>query len=167
MALLDIIILCCFVPAVFIGLKRGLTLQLVSLAVIYFGVKFAIHFSPKLAAWFVNIIPTMPDIWAKCIAFVLIFLVIALILGLVGKLADNIIKISMLGWLNRLLGLLSALIVCAIVMAVLVSLADSLNNTLNFIPKEKLAESRLYPVLLDLSKTLFPRLKELFQSLSA
>lgn len=167
MALLDIIILCCFIPAIIIGIRKGLTLQLVSLAVLYFGIKLAIRFSPAIAGWIVNLIPTMPDIWAKAIAFVLIFLAIALVLGLLGKLADEIIKISMLRWLNRLLGVVAAVIVFAIGIAVLVNVVDSINNTLGFIPKEKIAESRLYPLMLDFSKELFPHLKDLFQSMSA
>ena len=51
----------------------------------------------------------------------------------------------------------------ALLLSVLVYLVDSANNILEFIPKEKLEESRLYPQLLNLSQEIFPRVKELFQ----
>ena len=50
----------------------------------------------------------------------------------------------------------------ALLVSVVVYFVDSANNLLDFIPKEKLEESRFYPALLDLSKEVFPHFKELF-----
>ena len=84
-------------------------------------------------------------------------------MGLLGNMLDKIIKISMLGWLNKLLGVAMTFCIFALLISVLVYFVDSANNLLDFIPKEKLEESRFYPVLLDLSKEVFPHFKELFQ----
>ncbi len=80
-----------------------------------------------------------------------------------GKLVEKIIKITLLGWLNRLLGIVATLFLFALLLSVIVFLVDSANNIVEFIPKEKLAESRFYPMLLDLSQKVFPFVKELFQ----
>ena len=76
---------------------------------------------------------------------------------------EKIIKISLLGWLNNLLGIVVTFCIFALVLSVVVYFVDSANNLLDFIPKEKLEESRFYPALLDLSKKVFPHFKELFQ----
>ena len=68
-----------------------------------------------------------------------------------------------LGWLNKLLGIAMTFCIFALLISVVVYFVDSANNLLDFIPKEKLEESRFYPLLLDLSKEVFPHFKELFQ----
>ena len=80
-----------------------------------------------------------------------------------GKIIEKIIKISMLGWLNKLLGVVMTFLLFALLISVVVYFVDSANNLLDFIPKEKLEESRFYPALLDLSQQVFPHFKELFQ----
>ena len=53
-------------------------------------------------------------------------------------------------------------ILTILLLSVVVYLVDSANNLLEFIPKEKLEESRFYPALLQLSQEVFPHFKELF-----
>ena len=92
------------------------------------------------------------------------FFVVALVLNLFGKLIEKIIQISLLGWLNKLLGIAMTFCLFILLLSALVYLVDSANNILEFIPKEKLEESRFYPMLLNLSQEIFPRFKELFQT---
>ena len=163
MGVIDIIIVCCFLPALYFGIKNGLVRQLVAVAVIYFGITLSLRFSAPVAEWIGEHV-NMNEFWAKTVSFILVFFVISLVLGLLGKLIEKIIQISLLGWLNKLLGVVAALFVFALVISAIVYFVDSANNMLDFIPKEKLEESRFYPWLLDFSKEIFPRFKELTQS---
>ena len=163
MGVIDIIIVCCFLPALYFGIKNGLVRQLVAVAVIYFGITLSLRFSAPVADWIIEHV-NMNEFWAKTVSFILVFFVVSLVLGLLGKLIEKILQISLLGWLNKLLGIVAALFVFTLVISALVYFVDSANNILEFIPKEKIEESRLYPVLLDLSKELFPRLKEIAAS---
>ncbi len=163
MGVVDIVIICCFLPVLYFGIKNGLIKQLVALAVIYFGITLSLKFASPVAEWALQHI-RIPEFWAKAVSFILIFFVVAIVLSLLGRIIEKIIKISLLGWLNKLLGIVMTFCLFALVISVLAYFVDSANNLLEFIPKEKLEESRFYPMLLNLAQEVFPRFKELFQA---
>ena len=86
----------------------------------------------------------------------------ALVLSLLGNIIDKAIKAGATGFLNRVLGLLLSVFIFVLLTALLVYMVDALNQVTDLIPKEKLAESKLYPFMLDIAKTFFPYLKSLF-----
>ena len=163
MGVVDIVIICCFLPVLYFGIKNGLIKQLVALAVIYFGIRLSLKFASPVSEWVLQHLQ-IPEFWAKAVSFILIFFVVALVLSLLGRIIDKIIKISLLGWLNKLLGIVMTFCLFALVLSVVAYFVDSANNLLEFIPKEKLEESRFYPMLLNLAQEVFPRFKELFQA---
>ena len=162
MGTIDIVILACFLPAIFIGLKNGFIRQLVALAVVILGIWLAVRFSDVVAAWLIAHRITMEPFWAKSISFVVIFIAVALVLNLIGKLLEKVLDIAMLGWLNRLLGLVVALATSALIIGTLVYLVDSANSLISFIPQEQIDQSKFYKPLLELVQTVFPYLKQLF-----
>ncbi|MBR1537969.1 MAG: CvpA family protein [Bacteroidales bacterium] len=161
MGVIDIVIVCCFLPVLYFGIKNGLVKQVVAFAVVYFGIILSLRFSAPVGEWVGGHVK-ITDFWAKAVSFILIFFAVALVLSLFGKIIEKIIKISLLGWLNKLLGIVMTFIIFALLLSVLVYFVDSANNLLNFIPEEKLAESRFYPALLHLAQEVFPHFKELF-----
>ena len=166
MGTIDTVLLLALLPAIYFGIKNGLVRQLVSFAVIYLGgmlaVRFAIPVSGFLETTASGIDVTIPPHWLKIIAFALIFFAAAFVLNLLGRLIERLFKITLLGWLNRLLGVVLSLAIFITVLSLLVYFADSLNKLMDFIPKEKIEESRLYPALLEGANTIFPYLKQLF-----
>ena len=161
MGVIDIVIVCCFLPALYFGIKNGMVRQLVALAVIYFGITLSLRFAEPVAEWVTGHVK-ISEFWAKAVSFILIFFVVALLLSLLGKIVEKILKISMLNWLNKLLGVVMSFVLFVLLLSVLVYFVDSANNLLEFIPKEKLEESRFYPALLQFSQQVFPHFKELF-----
>lgn len=162
MGVVDLVIVCCFLPVLYFGIKNGLVRQLVALAVIYFGITLSLRFSVPVGNWVVEHVH-LSEFWAKAVSFIVIFFAVAIVLSLFGRLIEKIIQISLLGWLNKLLGIVMTFCLFALLLSALACLVDSANNFLAFIPKEKLEESRFYPLLLQLSQEVFPRFKELFQ----
>ena len=163
MGVIDIVIVYCFLPALYFGIKNGLVKQLVALAVLIFGITLSLRFAAPVSEWVIQHVG-IPEFWAKAISFILIFLVVALVLSLIGKIIEKIIKISLLGWLNKLLGVVMTIGIFVILLSIVVYFVDSANNLLEFIPEDKLQESRFYPALLQFSQEVFPRFKELFQA---
>ena len=161
MGTIDIVILACFLPAVYLGLKNGFIRQLVALAVVAGGIVLALRFSDTVGAWLQQRIKVEP-FWIKAISFALIFIAVALVLNLAGKLLEKVLSIALLGWLNRLLGLALALATSALLIGVIVYMVDSANQLVEFLPKEKIEESRFYKPLLTLVQNVFPYLKSLF-----
>ena len=161
MGTIDLIILACFLPAAVIGLKDGFIRQVVALAALILGLYLSVRFSAPVGQWITERWHLEP-FWIKVLSFSVIFIAVALVLSLLGKLLEKVLRITMLGWLNRLLGLVFAMITTALIVGTLIYVLNSANGLLEFIPEEKLAESRLYKPLLHLAKTVFPYLKSLF-----
>ena len=161
MGIVDIVICLCLIPAVVAGISKGFIRQAISLLVIWFGITLSIRFADNVSAWILKYV-TISPFWLKIISFVLIWAAVAVILTLLGKLLTGILKFSMLGWLDRLLGAVTAIAIAIILLSLAASLLDSINGTFGFLPKKEMSESRLFPMLLDASNSIFPHLKQLF-----
>lgn len=160
MGTVDIVIICCLLPAIFIGLKTGLIRQLISLCVIYFGITLSLRFSVQVSGWILEHV-SMQEFWAKAISFIIIFSIVSVVFGLLGKTLEKIIRISLLGWLNRLLGVTLSLLFFLLALSMLAYFVNSANNLLGFIPKESLEESRFFPWLIHFAEQVFPLFKDL------
>ena len=117
MGVIDIVIVCCFLPVLYFGIKNGLVKQLVAFAVIYFGITLSLRFATPVAEWITERLQ-ISEFWAKTVSFIFIFFVVALVLSLLGKIVEKIIKISMLGWLNKLLGIAMTFCIFALLISV-------------------------------------------------
>lgn len=161
METLDIIFLCCLVPALIVGIKKGAVSQIVSLLSVYLGINLSLKFSGSVSAWLLKHI-TISPVWVKIISFIIIFAAVAIIFSIIGKLLEKVMKVTMLGWFNRLIGALFAIAICILILSLASHLIDASDGLWGLIPKGKLENSKLYPELLSISKSVFPHLKALF-----
>ncbi|NLD20973.1 MAG: CvpA family protein [Bacteroidales bacterium] len=162
MGILDIIILCCFLPSLYCGVKNGFVKQVISLVVIILGIKLSIQFSEVVSQWILERVEMQPT-WASILSFVVIFLAVALVFGLLGNLIEKILKVTLLGWLNKLLGIVFSLIEVALILSILLYLFNSINNLLDLVSEDVIAESKFYQPLLNLADKIFPTLESLIQ----
>ena len=161
MSALDIIILVCLLPAVYQGLTKGFMSQAASLVSVFLGSWMAFHSSNAACT---ALAPSLPDASPVVmhVATVLVFFILyALVFTLIGKLLEKILKLVMLGWLNRLLGLVLAIANGLLVASLLLVLFTALNNTFEIVEQKTLAESVLYQPLYNFGSALFPYLKAL------
>jgi len=161
MEIVDIVICLCLIPAIVIGFFKGFIKQAISLLVVYLGITLSIRFADTVSSWILNYF-TMSPFWLKIVSFILIWTAVALLLNLLGKLLTKVLKISMLGWLDHLLGALIAVVIAILLLSLFASLLDSLNGIFGFLPKKEMGESTLFPMLLDAAKSIFPHLRQLF-----
>lgn len=161
MNILDIILLICFIPALIQGLKKGFISQVISIVSLIAGVWMSFEFSTVVSAWLAQYVEASDKI-LKIASFAIIMVGVFIILGIIGKSLEGILKFVMLGWLNRLLGVVFAFIKTGLVIGIVIILFNSLNNSLNLVSEETLAQSVLYPPLKDMAYTIFPYLKEIF-----
>lgn len=157
----DIIILVCFIPALIAGLSKGFISQIVSILSIVIGVWVAFHFSELLCPYISEYIPGLTPTILHVTAFAAVFLLVAVILTLIGTLIRKMIKLVLLGWLDRLLGVVFALFKTAIIVGIVLVLFESLNTILGLVSSETLTDSVLYGPFKDFSYKLFPFLKAL------
>lgn len=161
MSILDVILLIYFIPALIQGLKKGFISQVISIVSLIAGVWMSFEFSTAVSAWLAQYVEASEKL-LKIASFAIIMIGVFIILGIVGKSLEGILKFVMLGWLNRLLGVVFAFIKTGLVIGIVIILFNSLNNSLNLVSEETLAQSVLYPPLKDMAYTIFPYLKEIF-----
>lgn len=160
MNIIDIIIICCLVPAVLRGISKGFVNQAYSLVALIAGVWLSFKFSGALGDWLVSF-ADLPSGVLHVIAFALILLIVMLLVHLAGKAVEKVVKVMMLGWLNKLLGVVFALLKMVLIVGLVIILFDALNSTIPLVKESTLGGSILYQPVKDIANTVFPYLKEL------
>ncbi|HIS22216.1 MAG TPA: CvpA family protein [Candidatus Cryptobacteroides intestinipullorum] len=161
MNILDIVLLVCLIPALIQGLRKGFIAQVVAIISLVLGGWLAYKFSAVVTEWLAQWL----DITGQAlniISFILIFAVVVTLLFLLGKILEASVKIILLGWLNKLLGLVFALFKYALVIGLLVILFDSINDKFSLVSRSYLDSSFMYSGLKSISYSVFPYLKSLF-----
>ncbi len=156
----DLILLLIFVPAIIVGIRKGFVRQLAGLIALILGVWAGYHFSSflsgKLNIW-LNTISSFVDI----LSFTLIFLAVLLGVTLIGHFLSGIIKVALLGWLDKILGVIFAIIKTAFILSIVIYILNSFDSIWSFLPKKNLADSDVYLFLERLAPKVFPYLKNL------
>ncbi len=158
MAILDIILLLCFVPAIVSGISKGFVKQVVDLAAILIAAWAAFHFSTVLGSWLSQYI-TLEQSILNVISFVLIIIIAAVLLNLIGALITKALQAVSLGFLNRLLGLVFAVLKVAVILGLVILLFETLNSTLHIVKPESTADAVVYNALKEGAEKIFPILK--------
>ena len=161
MATLDIILLVCFIPGIIRGISKGFLEQALALAGIVLSVWTAFHFSGLVATWLQPYVD-FSETTLNVIAFALILVAVSLLVLLIAKLLTKVTELAMLGWLDKLLGLVFALAVNALFIGVFIVLFDTLNTKFELVKPEVLDGSIVYTTLRDLCYLVFPYLKSFF-----
>lgn len=160
MSILDIILLICFIPALVQGVRKGFIAQAISIASIIIGIWASSRFTEVVSEWLGKYI-TVSDQVMKVVAFALIFIAVFLILAAVGKLLEGMFKMVTLGWLNRLAGLVFALLKTSLILGILIMVFTSLNDTFGLVSEATLNESVLYPPFKEAAFKIFPYIKDM------
>lgn len=160
----DIIILICLIPALFAGFMKGFVRQAAAVLALVLGVWAGYHFSDfvsnKLLSW-IKAEQNILDI----ISFAIIFIGILILVNLAGRAMESVIKLVLLGWVDKILGIIFALLKYAFVLSIVAYLLESFDELFQFLPKETLEGSVLYGYLSKIAPVVFPYLKNLVSSI--
>lgn len=121
--MLDVIIAGLGVVAVFRGLKQGLVLALFALIGIIAGLAAA----TKLSAVVANRLSETGYSWLPFFSFFLVFIVVVFCVNLFGRLIQQTVQWTMMGWLNRLGGVVFYLLLYAIVISIFLFYLTQMN----------------------------------------
>ena len=156
----QIILLICFIPALVQGIRKGFIAQAISIISIIVGIWASARFADVVAAWVAQYITASEQVM-KIVAFALILIVVFFLLGLLGKALEGIFNFVLLGWLNKLLGVVFALLKTALIVGLVIMAFSSLNDTFHLVKEEVLNESVLYPPLKKVAFDVFPYIKDM------
>ena len=163
MCTIDIILAACLLPALFEGLKKGFVKQIVDIATLIVGAWLSFRFSQSVSVWIAGFLPDLSPTLLSVVSFVLIFMMVMLVLGLLGHLLQKILKMATLGWADRILGLAFAILKGMLVMGIMIYLFEALNGLTQWVKPEDIAESKFYGPIKDFAGKVFPYFKSLLQ----
>lgn len=124
--LLDIISLVLICLALYKGIQKGLVVALFSFLAFVIGLAAALKLSAVAAAYIGDAV-NVSQRWLSVIAFLAVFIVVVLLIRLGARLIEGALQIVMLGWLNKLGGILFYALVYFFIFSILLFYATQLN----------------------------------------
>lgn len=137
------------------GLMRGLVSEIIGIVAIVMGVIGARIWAKNGAVWLLREF-AWPEAVCNVIAYALVFLGIAILLNLLGRLLSRLLRAINLGFVNRLLGGIFGTLKWFVVVITLVFLTSLLDNQFHFLSQSEVVKtSVVYPKFAKLSHQLF------------
>ncbi|MDR3328646.1 MAG: CvpA family protein [Prevotellaceae bacterium] len=142
--------------AAYQGFRQGVIKQVVALLALLLGAYAAFRFSGEVGKWMAKL-----DIGAyaiSIIAFTLTFAVVVLLANLLGSLLKKAVHVAMLGWLDRLLGMVLSVAKMAIIISVALLILAQVDKAMSLLPQETVRRSKLYAPAAAIAPALLPYL---------
>lgn len=165
--LVDIIGLFLLVWGCFKGLRNGFVVGVFSFLAFIIGLAAALKLS-TVAAAYLGSNTNIGERWLPFLAFALVFLLVVFLVRLGAKAIEGLLRVAMLGWLNKIGGVLLYVLLYLFIFSILLFYAEQLH----LIKKETLSSSVLYPYvqplapkIIDALGYLVPFFKNMFAEL--
>lgn len=166
MAVLDIILLVIFIPAIIRGVSKGFVEQLVALLSLFASAYLAFLFADNVSVWLSNYISLSSPTALYVLAFIIVVILCILVLKLAGKLLSKALDALSLGWIDRILGFMLAIFNTAIIIGLVMTLFKDLNANYFHLSTQFMQDSVVYNWIEKFTDTLFPYLKSIFDSVN-
>ncbi len=136
---LDIVVVCLLIMAFFKGYNKGLVSTLFSFLAIVIGLVIAFKFSALVANW-LQTSTNIPTYWLPFLSFIIIVVAIIFIAKISTAIVENIFQVVLLGWFNKLCGIIVYVALYAIVISCFLFFfekmsllkLETLNNSVTF-----------------------------------
>ena len=158
----DLFVLVVLGFAVIRGLQKGFVFELASLLALVLGIVGAVFLSGVTAQWLSNYITSK---YISIIAFVFLLVGIIILVFLVAKMIDTMIKALALGWLNRIMGALLAIFKAAFGISLVIFVLDFSGFGNHVISPETRNSSRAFAPLERIAPATFDLLRLNYQHL--
>ncbi|MHA4843195.1 CvpA family protein [Flavitalea antarctica] len=173
--LIDIILLGLMIMAVVKGIQKGFIVALFSMIGFIVGLVAALKLSTVVAAYLDESVNVSAR-WLPFLAFALVFIGVVLLVRLLAAVMQSTMELAMLGWLNRIAGILLYAIMYILAFSVLLFFAvqmkffdeDTLNSSFTYQYIEPVGPFIIdgIGILLPWFKDMFAELQEFFGRLS-
>jgi len=165
--ILDIIVAVILILAIIKGYRQGLIVALFSFIALAIGLAAALKLSVVVAGYIGKAV-NVSDKWLPIVSFAVVFLTVVLLVKLGAKFIQKTVELAMLGWVNRVGGILLYAALYILIFSVLLFYADQMN----FIKPETKIESVTYsyiqpwgPKLMEGLGKIIPIFKGMFEDL--
>lgn len=157
---LDIFLIICLACCLIDGVRKGFVAQVFAIASLWLAAFLSFRFSETLCARLRPLTDISPTV-LNVVSFTVIIIVTIVLMYLLGRLVSGLFKLVLLGWLDRMLGIVFSLIWGSLVLGLVIMLFDTLNGCMNLVSRETLDASAVYCSLKNLAYSVFPFMKSL------
>ena len=140
---LDIILLVPLLLFAFNGYKKGIIIEIATLAALVLGIYAALFFSGYTANLLTGSFNISTE-YLNIIAFIVTFIGVLIVVMFIGKLLEKIVNLLMLGIVNKLAGALFGILKGALLLSILIFLVNYFDTDASIIKKEARTQSVLY-----------------------
>ena len=172
---IDIITIILLLIAIFKGWKNGLVVGVFSFLAFVIGLAAALKLS-ALVARYIGDTTNISQRWLPVLAFVIVFFIVVLLVKLGARAIEGALRMAMLGWLNKLGGMVFYILLYIFIFSVILFYAQQLQ----IIKPESVQVSVTYPYIYPLApevmkgigeiipffKDMFAELQTFFDNLS-
>jgi len=165
--LIDIIFAIIIVIACWKGFQKGLIVAVFSILAFIIGIAAALKLSSIVAGWLKNSMSISAK-WLPFISFLVVFIVVVILVRLGAKLIQKTFETVMLGWANRLGGIVFYAILYIIIFSVFLFYAQQIQ----LLKPDTIAASQTYsfiqpwgPKVIDGFGKVIPIFKDMFADL--
>jgi membrane protein required for colicin V production len=165
--IIDAIFLLLLALALFKGLRKGLVVALFSFIAFMAGLAAALKLSSVVAARLSEHTGSGAR-WLPLVSFILVFIAVALLVSLLGRLIQKSFEAVMLGWANRIAGALFYLLLYCIFYSIFLFYAVQLHLISDETIKASLSYAYLQPLapfIMDRLGSIIPFFKNMFYQL--
>ncbi len=171
---IDIILIIILAMACFKGYNRGLIVAIFSFLAIIIGLAAAMKFSVIVSGWLQNSTHISKQ-WLPFLSFLIVIIAVVILVRWVAGLIQKSVEVVMLGWLNRLGGIVFYVVLYVTIYSIVLFYATEIN----IIKPETIQASKTYTVvepfgpkainalgyLVPVFKNIFTQLEAFFGSL--
>jgi membrane protein required for colicin V production len=165
----DIILIVLLCIAVWKGYSKGFVVAIFSFFSIIIGLAAAVKLSAIVANW-LGTATGITQKWLPILAFLVVIIAVALIVRLVAKMIETTVELALLGWVNKLLGILFF----ALLYVFIYSVVLFYSSKIGLISVQAIEQSKTYsfiqplgPFVIDVFGKIIPIFKDLFEQLTA
>jgi len=163
----DFIAIGLIILAIIKGFQRGLVVAIFSLFAFIIGLAAALKLSTVVASY-LGANTTVSQRWLPILAFAVVFFIVVLLVRLGAKIIEGGLRMAMLGWVNKLGGVVFYLLLYFFIFSIVLFYATQLH----LIKTETIQTSSTYPIIypmapvvLDTLGSIVPVFKNMFTSL--
>lgn len=173
--IIDLILGIIILIAIFKGYQRGLIIGLFSLVSVIIGLAAAMKLSTVVAGYIGEAV-NVSDEWLPVISFAIVFIVVVLLIRLGANAIERTVEVVMLGWLNKLGGIIFYVAIYTVVFSVLLFYAEQVNLVRSETIEKSISYSYVQPwgprvinsvgSIVPLFRDMFAELERFFENVS-
>lgn len=151
---LDVLLLLPLLVGLVRGIMRGLVSEIIAIVVVIFGVLGAKLWAPQFSKWILSQF-AWPQAVCDVVAYVLLFLGIAILLAVIARGLTKFLRAIHLGWANRLFGGIFGLVKYGIIVLIVVFAMDRTNQAFHWLDESPVVKSSIvYPHMVKATNAL-------------